>query len=301
MTKTHLLICAFLLTSLNLSHAAQFEIENGESIFYERVGDGEEFIFIISHAYTFPALRSLEDERWTIIAYDPRGRGKSSFIEDDASLGIERDLEDIEKLRLHFGATRINLIGFSFGGWISTAYASRFANHVDRLGLLAPGPVSFQHQFADPAHERQSFPPDANAMLDRLDALINSGFHASNPQAYCYEERAFWLLIWSSGEERSREYLDYIQKLCRHEYLNEWPITRELRTAVEDADGNPIATREDVFAADGFFEDLQAPTLIIHGDRDRNSPLGGSRFWAWRLPNARLITIENQSHTLHIE
>lgn len=301
MTKTSLLICSLLLTLPLLSKAAQLPIDGGESIFYERVGDGEEFIFVISHAYTFPALRALEDERWTIIAYDPRGRGRSSYFENDTNLGIEKDLQDINLLREHFGIEKINLLGFSFGGWIATAYASRFANRVNRLGLLAPGPVSFQHQYADPAHQREPFPPEADAIFDRLDALVSSGLNARNPQAYCYEERAFWLLIWSSGQKRSPDYLDFIQKLCRDEYLNEWPITRELRTAVEDADGNAIVTREDVFSADGFYQDLQAPTLILHGDKDRNSPIGGSRYWAWRLPDARLITVEGQAHSLHIE
>lgn len=290
-----------LVAAFGVVFAEEFPIENGETLFYERVGDGDEFIFVISHAYTFPALRALEDDRWTIIAFDPRGRGRSSFFDDDAKLGIVKDLEDIEALRAHFGADKINVLGFSFGGWISTAYASRYAQHVDRLGLLAPGPVSFEHNYTDPNHARTPFPDEANAVFRRLDELRSRGVHASDPQAYCYEERALWLLIWSSGDRRSADFLDYIQKLCRPEYLNEWPITRELRTATENESGNAILTRDDILAEDGFFDRLTAPTLIIHGDEDKNSPLGGSHYWAWRLPNARLLEIDDRAHTLHLE
>lgn len=293
--------CLLMVAATSAPLADGFSIEDGETLFYEQVGDGDEFIFVISHAYTFPALRALEDERWTIIALDPRGRGLSSFFENDSKLGIEKDLEDIEALRKHFGAEKINLIGFSFGGWISTAYASRYASHVNRVGLLAPGPVSFGHRYANLQHARKPFPDSVDTLFNRLDELREMGVHASNPQAYCYEERAVWLLIWSSGDRRSPEYLNYIQKLCRTDYLNEWPITRELRTATEDEDGNAILTRDDILAEDRFFERLTAPTLIIHGNADRNSPIGGSYYWAWRLPNARLIEIEDQAHTLHLE
>lgn len=291
----------FLLAAPGFLSAEEISIDDGETIFYERVGDGDDYIFIISHAYTFPALKALEDERWTIVAYDPRGRGKSSFFENDAKLGLERDLEDIETLRTHFGVDKVNLIGFSFGGWISTAYASRYPEHVNRLGLLAPGPASFQLEFADPDDARKPFPPEADPIFTRLNMLRSQGLHASDPQAYCYEERALWLLIWSRGNERTPEYLDYIQKLCRQDYLNEWPITRELRNATEDENGEPILTRDDIIAEDGFYENLKAPTLLIHGDKDRNSPLGGSRYWTWKLPNARLIELKDASHTLHLE
>jgi pimeloyl-ACP methyl ester carboxylesterase len=46
---------------------------------------------------------------------------------------------------------------------------------------------------------------------------------------------------------------------------------------------------------------VQAPVLIVHGDRDRSAPYGGGREWALLFPNARLVTVENAAHAPWIE
>jgi pimeloyl-ACP methyl ester carboxylesterase len=45
----------------------------------------------------------------------------------------------------------------------------------------------------------------------------------------------------------------------------------------------------------------KAPVLVIHGRKDRSSPYGGGRDWALRLPNARLVTVDNAAHVPWIE
>jgi pimeloyl-ACP methyl ester carboxylesterase len=44
-----------------------------------------------------------------------------------------------------------------------------------------------------------------------------------------------------------------------------------------------------------------APVLTIHGRHDRSSPYGAGREWAQRLPNARLLTVDNAAHVPWIE
>jgi pimeloyl-ACP methyl ester carboxylesterase len=45
----------------------------------------------------------------------------------------------------------------------------------------------------------------------------------------------------------------------------------------------------------------QAPVLIIHGRKDRSASYGGGRDWALRLPDARLVTVDNAAHVPWIE
>jgi pimeloyl-ACP methyl ester carboxylesterase len=46
---------------------------------------------------------------------------------------------------------------------------------------------------------------------------------------------------------------------------------------------------------------VKAPVLTIHGTRDRSVAYGAGRDWATRLPDARLVTIENGGHAPWIE
>jgi pimeloyl-ACP methyl ester carboxylesterase len=45
----------------------------------------------------------------------------------------------------------------------------------------------------------------------------------------------------------------------------------------------------------------KAPVLVVHGNKDRSAPYGGGRDWAMRLPDARLVTVENAAHAPWIE
>jgi pimeloyl-ACP methyl ester carboxylesterase len=45
----------------------------------------------------------------------------------------------------------------------------------------------------------------------------------------------------------------------------------------------------------------KAPVLAIHGRKDRSSSYGGGRDWALRLPDARLVTVDDAAHVPWIE
>jgi pimeloyl-ACP methyl ester carboxylesterase len=46
---------------------------------------------------------------------------------------------------------------------------------------------------------------------------------------------------------------------------------------------------------------VSAAVLVVHGTKDRSAPYGGGREWAEKLPNARLLSIENVAHAPWIE
>ena len=52
---------------------------------------------------------------------------------------------------------------------------------------------------------------------------------------------------------------------------------------------------------DDDFARASAPVLGIHGRKDRSSSYGGGRDWIRRLPNARLVTVDNAAHVPWIE
>ena len=47
--------------------------------------------------------------------------------------------------------------------------------------------------------------------------------------------------------------------------------------------------------------EIKAPTLIIHGDADRMSPVGNARILASRIPKAKLAILKKMGHGFMIE
>jgi pimeloyl-ACP methyl ester carboxylesterase len=72
---------------------------------------------------------------------------------------------------------------------------------------------------------------------------------------------------------------------------NEWPVNlaRRLEAHFVGSVQKLDVPRERV-------AQLTMPTLVVHGDRDRNAPYGAGRDWAYMLPNARLVTVEGAAH-----
>lgn len=86
-----------------------------------------------------------------IVAMDLRGYGDSTLGAGPTS--IDDYCDDINAVVDHFGASRVVLVGLSYGAWIATSYAMR---HPDRLaGLVLSGGCTGMSE-ASPA-ERENF------------------------------------------------------------------------------------------------------------------------------------------------
>lgn len=103
------------------------------------------------------ALLGLTD-KFTVFTYHQRGCGKSSrpitsfekqggrYYTENAGrlmgiLGVEAQLLDIDRIRLHLGVEKLILVGHSFGGFLATMYACEYPDRVEALILVAPANV----------------------------------------------------------------------------------------------------------------------------------------------------------------
>jgi 2-hydroxy-6-oxonona-2,4-dienedioate hydrolase len=71
------------------------------------------------------------------------------------------------------------------------------------------------------------------------------------------------------------------------------PLGRRTEGAIND-----FAMLRDLDVGSWPLETISAPTLIMHGDADRNAPYKGSVVAAERIPNAELVTFANVGHEL---
>ena len=73
---------------------------------------------------------------------------------------------------------------------------------------------------------------------------------------------------------------------------NEWPVNLD-KHMEKHFGGSVMKLNVPWSAITGV---VKRPVLTIHGKKDRNAPYGAGLEWAQRLPNARLLTLENAAH-----
>jgi proline iminopeptidase len=261
------------------------EMEDGTRIYYELIGkpgEGEGVVPVVvpMALYLSELLAPLADGR-RMVFYDPRNRGRSDAA-DLASVSLERQIEDLERLREALGIERMALIGWSGLGMEMAAYAARHPDRVTRLVQVSPVPPTAAMMTA--SGDRRSGRVD-QAAVAFVDSLATSG--EIGPAEYCRRRRE----LTAPASFENRALVEKVPDPCRFE--NEWPPNLfpyfgALLGTFGEYDWLP-AMRE-----------LDLPRLVIHG-REDGIPVEGGRAWAAGFPNARFLELSPAGHYPFVE
>lgn len=91
------------------------------------------------HAHVLPMVESLRDIA-QVVTYDHRGCGRSERG-DPALWSMDQWADDVRALCDTLGIERPIVLGHSFGGYVTQAYAIRHPGHASRLIMAGTGPV----------------------------------------------------------------------------------------------------------------------------------------------------------------
>lgn len=94
-----------------------------------------------NHNYLLPEIDRLATST-RLIYYDQRGRGKSSAGVVPEDVTIESEVDDLDRLRQHFGLDQLALLGHSWGCILALEYATRYPDRVGHVVLMNPPPAS---------------------------------------------------------------------------------------------------------------------------------------------------------------
>lgn len=81
----------------------------------------------------------LTADGFDVYVYDQLGAGGSTRLPDPTGYGVERDVDDLERIRRRIGADRMILVGHSYGGTLAGHYLAAHPGHVAKLVLISPG------------------------------------------------------------------------------------------------------------------------------------------------------------------
>lgn len=252
---------------------------DGTRIFARVLGSGGDTVIVPLASVWGSEVEPLARGR-TLVLYDPRSRGASERVRGAGRLGMEHDIQDLEAVRLHLGAPRVALLGWSYFGAVAARYAARHPEHVTRLVMVAPVPPrSGEYPRAAPPRGRQ---PDA-ALQRRADSLAAGG----DPAAHC---RALNRVELAQGTRGEASLAHLRSDPCVHP--NEWPdsLMATLGTAfagVRSYDWRPEA------------RGIRAPTLVIIGTEDA-APLASAHDWAAQM-NGRVVEVPGAGHFIHLD
>ena len=262
---------------------------DGVRLYYAKVGsDSKAVIIIPGRLFAYRDFQRLAKGR-TLIFYDMRNRGRSDEVKDVSKISLQRDADDLEAVRQHFGIAKPDLVGFSYLGKVVILYAVRHPDHVNRIVQIGPVARKLGTKFPETLTAGDDAKVPDPAEEKELQDLYKNGFAKEHPKEYCEME-------WKIEQQRMvGKPINAGLVLSPCEMQNEWPTHLWPHFESLLASDQALEIPKEAIAK------VTAPVLTIHGRKDRNAPYGGGREWDMLLPNARLITIDGAAHMSWVE
>jgi pimeloyl-ACP methyl ester carboxylesterase len=265
-------------------------LSTGHELCYETFGDPSDPALLLTMGLATQMLGWHEDfcaelagRGFHVIRYDNRDVGRSQKMTGSvpsllqllrrdrgaASYTLDDMADDAAGLLDHLGVDRAHVVGASMGGMIAQTMAAR---HPDRvLSLVSMMANTGARWSGQPSprlyHVLLKTPPRDRA---------------------AYQEHAVWVFskIGSPGFARDEDDLRRVAGMSFDRGLNPAGTARQLAAIIHSGDRTPL------------LRTITAPTLVIHGDKDKLVPLSGGRATARAIPGARLLVVRGLAHDI---
>jgi pimeloyl-ACP methyl ester carboxylesterase len=242
---------------------------NGARIHYEREGGGQPVVFL--HAGVAD-LRMWEPQvaafakHFDVIRLDQRGFGESELPPQPWS-----PVADLRSLMDQLSVDSAHLIGCSMGGALAIDFALEHPERTSKLVLVGSAIGGFTFR---PEHAHIFAEASAARAAGDLDALNGAMLH-----------------LFLDGPERPR---GYVAEPLRKLFLD--MNGHALRVAFEKAptkDPDPLAVRR--------LHEINAPTLVVVGDKDVPTVLEAADLLMNSIPDVRKAVIDDAAHLPNLE
>ncbi len=254
-----------------------FDVPAGK-IYYEVTGSGSGTPLIIVNGgpgfdHRYEHITTAWDQigkNRKVIFYDQRGNGRSFALKPGQPNTLADQIDDFEALRAHLGFDRVELLGHSWGGYLSMAYAARHPEHVAHLILVDSAAPKWSdiiflfNQVFPETTERQSALAFANELGDKAAAAANI--------------REYLSMLFCSSDKRDA----FLAAMPPGAFNKE--VNQTLNRDLARFDLNPEIRK------------FRFPTLVVTGRFDMNvAPLVAYRIHQ-AIPGSRFVVFERSGH-----
>ncbi len=228
--------------------------------------------------YLLPELKN----RFRVVRWHYRGHGKSSFPQEPGAIGVEQIMSDLEKVVEAAGVSRAVVFGHSMGVQVALEYHRRCPERVQGLVLLCGSYGNPLDTWHDHTLLRRAFPfirevvehnPDlARRVIGkvlRTDFAVSFAMKAElNPDLMRREDMV--------------PYFDHLAAMHPVAFIRTLDSLKD--HSVWD-----------------HLRDIDVPTLVVGGERDRFTPGWLSRRMAEAIDGAEFLLVPGGTHTAPLE
>lgn len=221
------------------------------------------------------------DRRHRLVLLYNRGTGASETPDDPAALRLDRLAQDVEALRDHLGADRIDLLGHSAAASVAMLYAAAHPGRVDHLILLVGGLrlLGLPNVGAEEAAAARAGEDWHAGAIEAMAALSALG-PGADPATVAEWERGLDPYMYGSWNDRARAHADLLaatrSAAARDGFYGDYPADPE--------------------AARARMAELDLPVLVISGERDVSPTPAALAALAAVFPNGRHTMIVGGGH-----
>jgi len=264
----------------------------GAELYFREVGDGPTVVVLhggpdFNHNYLLPELDHLAGGM-RLVYYDQRGRGRSSPGVVPAAVTVESEIDDLDRVRQHFGFDAIALLGHSWGGVLAMEYATRHPAHASDLILLNTAPAS--HADCDLMRERREATEPAT--LARMRAIAGTAEYARGD----LEVEGEYYRAHFGRTLRGPDRLDALVRRLRSHFGPEDVVKAR---AIEDRLYAQTWSLPD-YDLLARLPTLNMRALVVHGDR-HFVPVECASHVAAAIAGSRLVVLEDCGHFSYLD
>ncbi len=202
-----------------------------------------------------------------LIIFDKRGTGLSDRVPVKLLPTLEERMDDVRAVMDAAGSERAALFGVSEGGPMSMLFATTYPERVSALALY--GTYAKRVRAAD-----YPWAPTLEEHRDRLDAVERDWGGPVDLEA--------WAPSNANDERFKRWWAQY------------------LRLGASPAAARAVLEMTLEIDVRDILPAIRVPTLVMHRTGDRRIDVGGSRYLAERIPNARFVELDGVDHLVWV-
>src|SRR5450432_406197 len=284
----------------------KYILVNGAKLWVVLVGKGDP-LFIIPGGpggahIKYRRFDSLADNNM-LVYFDAFGRGKSDTAKDAKEYTLDRDIEDLEGLRVGLQLDQINVLGHSYGGLVAQGYALRYPQHVKHLVLANTfhSFIMWQENDDNSNHEIKTNYPE---LWDSLMKIREMGSVSSDPAHQDLYGRVPYGFLYAYNPDNFRQRKIVTPGQTTNSVQSPYPnpFNSKLYYQMVGKDGDFIVGNDiGSFDFRSKLKNLKMPVLIYGGRFDRVAVPEMMIKYREYCPKARFEMFEYSGHNPQVE